>query len=150
MIEIRVPKEILQYKEKLFFDLTLRQLLSILVAVVLGVPTYIVTNKYISGDLSGWFVILVAAVPILYGFWTYNGMPFEKLVEAVVTTMFIYPDKRVYETTNIYEYILFELKREDEENAKEARIRAKSEAKATGKKKNSKNSTADDTVHADL
>lgn len=40
MIEIRIPKEIRTYKEKLFFGLTLRQLICTLIAVVVNVPLY--------------------------------------------------------------------------------------------------------------
>lgn len=47
MIEIRIPKEIKNYREKLFFGLTLRQCICAGVALLICVPLYIFGNKFL-------------------------------------------------------------------------------------------------------
>ena len=77
MIEIKVPKEITEYKEKFLFGLTIRQCVSAVVALAICVPLYIFGKDYLGDDLVGWLVILIA-VPIFgFGFFKYDGMPFE-------------------------------------------------------------------------
>lgn len=79
MIEIRVPKEVTDYKAKLFFGLTTRQCLSMGLALAINVPLYYSGRKYIPEDLLGWVIMLVASPLVLLGFFKYNGMPFEKI-----------------------------------------------------------------------
>ena len=151
MIEIRVPKEILHYKEKLVLNLSLRQVVASIIAIVVAIPTYAFSNQYLGGEVASWATLLAAGIPALFGFYAPNDMPLEKYLEAVISSMFIFPEKRIYAAETIYDYILFELKREGEEIAKEAaRPQKTSTKKTTGKKKNTKNGAADDTVHANI
>ena len=41
MIEIKIPKEITDYKEKFLFGLTVRQLVSVVVALAICIPLFI-------------------------------------------------------------------------------------------------------------
>ena len=116
MIEIRIPKEIQNFQEKFMFNLTLRQIMSIVMMVAINVPLYIFIRGSVGDSVAGFIVMIIAAPIGLYGFFRYNGMPFEKVFEAAVTTMFIYPQKRVYETENIYEGLLKELDEEADNN----------------------------------
>ena len=93
MIEIRIPKEIRTYKEKLFFGLTLRQLICTLIAVVVNVPLYWFGRDVIGADLASWVVIFVAMPLFLIGYFNYNGMTFEQFIKSVIQQEFIYPQK---------------------------------------------------------
>lgn len=61
MIEIRIPKEIKNYREKLFFGLTLRQSICAGAALLICVPLYIFGNKFLPQEAVSWVVILIAA-----------------------------------------------------------------------------------------
>ena len=61
MIEIRIPKEIKNYREKLFFGLTLRQCICAGVALLICVPLYIFGRNFIPQEMVSWLVILIAA-----------------------------------------------------------------------------------------
>lgn len=107
MIEIRIPKEIKNYREKLFFGLTLRQSICAGVALLICVLLYIFGNKFIPQEALSWLVILIAAPLMLAGFFRYNDMTFEQFGVEFIYHNFT-PQKRVYS----YEPIFIELRNE--------------------------------------
>lgn len=84
MIEIRIPKEVTDYKAKLFFGLTTRQCLAVGLALVINVPLYYFGRNYISEDILSWLIILIASPLVLFGFFKYNGMTFEKFAKYFI------------------------------------------------------------------
>jgi hypothetical protein len=99
MIAVRIPKEIRAYKEKIFLGLTLRQLLACASAMVLCIPLYIFGRKVINEEVLSWMIVCIAAPIACFGFFRYNGMPFETFVAIVITRLFLYPFKRTYRST---------------------------------------------------
>lgn len=108
MIEIKIPKEIKDYKSKLFFNLTFRQLLCTGLALGLCVPLYIFGRKFINEEIVSWLVILIAAPLIFMGFFKMNGMNFEDFAKEWLNFYFIGVQRRKYE----YEPIFMMLRRE--------------------------------------
>ncbi|HBP65248.1 MAG TPA: hypothetical protein DD730_13510 [Desulfosporosinus sp.] len=77
-IEVRIPKEITEYKEKIIFGLSIRQLICFTVAITLGVGTYIFVTKWSNADVAS-YVVIVEVMPIFaIGFIKKNGFTFEK------------------------------------------------------------------------
>ena len=107
MIEIRIPKEIKNYREKLFFGLTLRQCICAGLALLICVPLYIFGTKYLSQETVSWAVIIIAAPLMLTGFFKYNDMTFETFAVEWFYSKFT-TQKRVYS----YEPIFMELRNE--------------------------------------
>ena len=104
MIEIKIPKEINEYKEKFLFGLTVRQFVSVAVALVICVPSFIFGKEILGDDLMSWIIILIA-VPIFgYGFFNFNGMPFEQFVMVLYRQKWAEPQKRKYEELPLYWY----------------------------------------------
>ncbi len=127
MIEIRIPKEIKNYREKLFFGLTLRQSICAGVALLICVPLYIFGNKFIPQEALSWLVIIIAAPLMLAGFFRYNDMNFEQFAVEFIYHNFT-SQKRVYS----YEPIFMELRNEyisDELAAEIEKKESKSELK---------------------
>lgn len=139
MIEIRIPKEINDYKEKFLFGLTVRQFVSVAAALGAAIPLYIFSKDHISADMAGWLVLLVV-VPIFgFGFFKYNGMTFERLVVVIFRQMFIEPQVRKYEDLSIFwdlsqEAIEIDIARQKAEKRRAARL-AKAERKNIRKQK---------------
>lgn len=96
MIEIRIPKEITEYKEKFLFGLTVRQFISVAAALAVCVPLYIFSKDYIGDDGAGWLVLLIAAPIFGFGFVKFNGMTFEKLLMVIYRQKWKEPQKRKY------------------------------------------------------
>ena len=95
MIEIRIPKEIKNYREKLFFGLTLRQCICTAIALLICVPIYIFGNRFLPQEAVSWVVILIA-VPLMFtGFFRYNDMAFEQFALEVIR-FHTSPQQRIY------------------------------------------------------
>ena len=102
MIEIKIPKEITDYKEKFLFGLTVRQLVSAVVALAICVPLFISGKDYLGEDLVGWIIILVAIPVFAFGFFRYDGMPFEKFLALIYRQKWVEPQKRKYEELPVF------------------------------------------------
>lgn len=102
MIEVKIPKEIRNYKEKLFFGLNLRQILCTIIALGINIPLYFALKEYLSADLVSWIIIGIALPIFLIGYFNYNGMPFEQFVACIFRFMFLTPQRRKYKTDNLF------------------------------------------------
>ena len=102
MIEIKIPKEITDYKEKFLFGLTVRQLVSAVVALAICVPLFIFGKDYLGEDLVGWIIILVAIPVFAFGFFRYDGKPFEKFLALIYRQKWVEPQKRKYEELPVF------------------------------------------------
>ena len=102
LIEVKIPKEIKSYKEKIFFNLSIRQTLSFVAGLFVVVPFFIyaVTVLKWNSDLVGWLAIFIGIPLFSIGFFSYRGMSLEKLIYQIIKTYFIYPTKRVYRSKN--------------------------------------------------
>lgn len=100
MIEIKIPKEIRKYKEKLFLGLTARQFIWTVIAIVINVPLYWYGRDVLGEDVAGWGVIILSFPIFAMGYFEYNGLTFENFIGAFIRNQFLYPQKRVYESEN--------------------------------------------------
>lgn len=95
MIEIKIPKDIREYKEKVFLDMSLRQAGSIVLAAAVGIPAYFLLKKNVGDDAAGWTAIIIGIGLGLFGFYKKNGLTFEKYLMKVFS-YYVYPNKRKY------------------------------------------------------
>ena len=96
-LEVKVPKEITDYREKIMFGLSVRQLICVIIASVLCIVTYFTIKPFIGNDLAGYFV-LGEAMPIMgVGFLRINGFTFEKYIMIILKHEFS-RQIRVYKT----------------------------------------------------
>lgn len=107
-IEIKIPKEVMTFKSKPFFGFTLRQLVCLALAGVICVPLYIWGNKVMDEDIVAMLIMVIAAPLLLAGFFTYNGMPFERF-GIVLFRFYLEPQKRPYEYLGKFHYIRAEM-----------------------------------------
>lgn len=139
MIEIKIPKEIKDYKSKLFFNLTVRQCICSGAAIGICVPLYIFGKNFMSEDLVSWVVILIAVPLFLMGFFKYNDMYFEEFAKEWITFNFIGIQRRKYEYEPVFlnlrkSYLSEELSAETEERKEILKLRKRQKAKAKKEK----------------
>ena len=101
-IEVRINKEVRDYQESIFFGLSLRQLVFSLLAVLVAVGVYFGLRSIVGSGEIGWICVLAAFPFALGGFFTYNGMTFEKFLLAVIRSELLYPRKPVFRAENLY------------------------------------------------
>ena len=124
MIEIRIPKEIKTYREKLFFGLTLRQCICTALALVICVPLYIFGNRFLSQEAVSWAVMVIAVPLMMTGFFRYNDMTFEQFAGEIFR-FGLAPQKRIYE----YEPLFMGFRNEYLAEEKTAEMNAKKHRK---------------------
>lgn len=96
-LEVKIPKEITEYREKIIFGLSVRQLFCVAIAVIICMMTFFAVKPFIGNDLAG-YLVLVEAMPIMgIGFLRINGFTFEKYAMIVINHMFN-QQIRVYRT----------------------------------------------------
>ncbi len=101
-MEVKINKEIRSYSEKIFFGLTLRQLVFSLLAIATTVTLYFITKKYFGKETISW-ICIVGAIPFAgLGFFNYNGMPLEKFIIAFIISELLTPKELYCENNNIY------------------------------------------------
>ncbi|MCL1824130.1 MAG: PrgI family protein [Oscillospiraceae bacterium] len=102
MITIRIPKDIREYREKIVFGLTIRQLICGFLALGIAVPLYYFGSKYIHQELISWIVILTVVPICAIGFVKIHKMPFEKYLVHLFYQLFLIPVNRVFKSENDY------------------------------------------------
>lgn len=101
-MEIKIPKEVRQHKETIFFGLSIRQFICSVFAIGIAVVAYVLLSKVLSKDTASWMCILMAAPFALAGFFTYNGMTFEQFLRAVIKSEFLCAGERPFISENLF------------------------------------------------
>ena len=84
-MEIKIPKEVRQHSETIFFGLSTRQFICAVLAVSVAIGTYFLTKGAIGKETASWVCIVAAAPLAAAGFFRYHGLTFERFVWAVIT-----------------------------------------------------------------
>lgn len=101
-IEIKIPKEISEYQESVFFGLSLRQFVCSLLAVTAAVGLYFLLNHTVGAEIAGWASVLGAAPFAACGFIKYHGMTAEQTLCAILRSEVFTPHKLVFKGENVY------------------------------------------------
>ena len=105
MFEVRMPREIKAYKEKIVLGMTTRQLICNGIAVVICVPSYILLKPHLNEDLLMWGIFGISGIMGVIGYYTKNGMTAEKYLGAIIKYTFITPQKRKFVTETAIEHV---------------------------------------------
>ena len=101
-MEIKIPKEIRNYKESIFFGLSMRQLICSALAVCAAVAVHFALRNVLDRETVSWVCILCAAPVAVAGFFKYNGMTLEQFVWAFIKSHFLLSGNRVWNARNYY------------------------------------------------
>lgn len=113
MVEMRITKEIGNYKPRVVGPLTFRQLVCVGIAAPFCYFIYKFLSPHVTRDLAGFFCILPAAVAALFGWYHPYGMNTEEFIRSVFVNIFLAPSHRKYKTENQFELIEEKLAEED-------------------------------------
>ena len=105
MVEMRITKEIGNYKPRVVGPLNFRQLICVGIAAPICYFIYKYLSPHITRDLAGFFCILPAAVAGLFGWYHPYGMNTEQFIRSVFVKTFLAPSHRKYRTENQFERI---------------------------------------------
>ena len=105
-MDIKIPKEIREYTEAIFFGLSLRQFIFSVFAVGIAVLIYFGLRDALGTETVSWLCILGAAPFAAMGFIRYHGMTAEQFLKAWIKSEFLLPRKLVFRAENRYAKIL--------------------------------------------
>ena len=101
-MEVRVNKDIKEYKENMFFGLTLRQFIFSVLGCAVAVALYFALKDKLGLEVATWVCVLGVAPFAALGFLRYNGMPAEQVFIAWVRTKWINPRKYLSQPASYY------------------------------------------------
>ena len=101
-MEVKMNKEIMEYREAMFFGLDFRQMVCSLLAVCTAVGIYFSLRGVAGDEVTGWLCMAGAAPFAFCGFFKYHGMTAEQFAWAFIKSEFLYPKKLVYRSEDIY------------------------------------------------
>ena len=101
-IEIKIPKEIREYQESIFFGLSTRQFICSLLSLGIAVGLYFFLRGPLGGEMAGWMCMLGAAPFAACGFVRYHGMTAEQVLWAFIRSELLTPRKLVFRAVNLY------------------------------------------------
>ena len=111
-IEVRIPKEIKEYKEKIIFGLNLRQLISVFIGGVICLGTFFFIKPIVGVDLAT-DIIIIEAIPIFaFGFIKVRSFNFETYAK-------IFLKHKLGKNKRTYENKLYMINLKDEINYKD-------------------------------
>ena len=105
-IEIKIPKEIRNYHENIFFGLNTRQFVCSLLALGAAVGLYFCLRPIVGTEQVGWMCILGAAPFAACGFFSYHSMTAEQLLWAWIKSEILSPKRLVYKSDCLYYQIM--------------------------------------------
>lgn len=105
---MKINKEIQRYQESILFGLSLRQMVFALLAIGVAVGAYFGLKPLIGAAEVGWVCMLAAFPFAMCGFFTYNGMPAERFLLAVIRSEILCPRMLAYHPQNLYAELLLD------------------------------------------
>ena len=112
-IEIKIPKEVRQHKESIFFGLSTRQFFCALFAVGIAVAVYLLLGNVAGKETASWVCILAAAPVAVAGFFNYNGLTLEQFLWAFIKSEILCAGERRFVSENFFYNMLNRKGRDD-------------------------------------
>lgn len=123
---VNINAEISNYKERVVGNYTLRQVICLVLSLTIGVITYFSLN--VSKDIKQFIVIITVLPAIAVGFYTYQGVTFEKYIFYIIRE-FVLPQKRPF--ISEYDNVKYKIEEEETINDKKYPQKAKSKKSKT-------------------
>lgn len=106
-MEIKIPREVRNYHETIFFGLSFRQFICSALAVAVAVIAYFSLRDVLGNEGVSWVCIFVAIPIASLGFITYHGMTLEHFIWAYIKSEFIMPKQLIFKADN-YMYLAYQ------------------------------------------
>ena len=101
-MEVTINKEIRNYRESLYFGLSLRQFLFSLAAILVAVAIYFVLSAHVGTEMVSWLCVLGATPFAVMGFFSYHGMTAEQFLVNWVRTVLVEPKQFAFRSESLW------------------------------------------------
>ena len=88
-MQIKSNQDVREYREVVYFGMTLRQLIFSALAAAAALGVYLLCNRRMSMEAVSWLCV-AAAVPFgAFGFVRWHGMPFERMIGVFIRSRLV-------------------------------------------------------------
>mgnify|MGYP000244300139 CR=1 FL=1 len=84
MLEAKIHKEITEYEGKIFFGLSGKQIICILICFAVVIPIFFLLYQQIGVEITGYICLFTAAPIVAFGFFKYKGRSFGELLKLMI------------------------------------------------------------------
>lgn len=98
MAYVTVPKDLDKVKNKVVFNLTLRQIICVGAGGAVGIPLYFLTKDVIGSTGAATAMVMVMLPAFFFAMYEKDGQPLEKVLWNVIRVKHVRPGERKYET----------------------------------------------------
>lgn len=102
MAYVKVPMDLSKVKNKVAFNLTLRQIVCFGTGAAIGIPFYILARKVIGNENAMMGMVLLMVPAFLFAMYEKDGMPLEKVLMNIIEVKYKKPQIRRYEMENAF------------------------------------------------
>lgn len=90
-MQIEINPDASEYKETIYFGMTMRQCICCVLAIVAAVGLYFLLRPHLGTELLSWACMLGAAPFAAMGFFHYHGMTAEQFLWNLICTVILTP-----------------------------------------------------------
>lgn len=90
-MQIEINPDVSEYKETIYFGMTIRQCVCCVLAIIAAVMLYFLLRPHLGTELLSWACMLGAAPFAAMGFFSYHGMTAEQFLWNLICTMILTP-----------------------------------------------------------
>ena len=90
-MQIDINPDVSEYKETIYFGMTIRQCVCCVLAIIATVMLYFLLRPHLGTELLSWACMLGAAPFAAMGFFSYHGMTAEQFLWNLIYTMILTP-----------------------------------------------------------
>jgi hypothetical protein len=111
---ISVPRDLTKVKSKVMFNLTKRQLICFGLAVLIGVPSFLLLKTVVKTNTAVMGMMVIMMPFFFLAMYEKNGQPLEVILNHMIQAIFKRPKIRPYVTDNYYAALARQAKAEKE------------------------------------
>ena len=94
MAYVTVPKDLDKVKNKVVFNLTMRQVVCIAAAAVIGVPVYFLTKEFLGTSNAATVMVIMMLPAFFFALYEKDGLPLEVVLMNMIRVRFLRPQVR--------------------------------------------------------
>ena len=102
MAYVSIPKDLTRVRTKFLLGLTKRQTVCFGAAAATGVPLFFLLKTFTPTSAAAFVMVVVMLPWFMFAMYERNGIPLERFIKCIYTTMFKRPKIRTYQTYNLY------------------------------------------------
>ena len=111
-MQIKSNQDVREYKEVVYFGMTLRQLIFSALAGAAALGVYLLCNRRMSMEAVSWLCVAAAVPFAAFGFVRWHGMAFEQLIGVFIRSRLVLNRPLFFRPDNPYKAVITSYQKE--------------------------------------